>query len=102
MARVSIEEYFLISLLNFKVNRLKEEINGILSKWDYISSNKFLKHAKDGTLLEAEMDAIELINLIEEREQLVKKKRRLSEFNVRNFKIIGSEGNFRRIPLVDE
>ena len=78
MARVSVEEDFLISLLNFKINRLKEQIDGILAKWDYTSSNEFLKHAKDGTLSEAEMDAIELINLIEERERLIDKKTSVS------------------------
>ena len=61
-------------LLDFKLSRLKEEIDQILRKWNYISSTEFLKHAKDGTLSEAEMDAIELINLNDERERLLDEK----------------------------
>ncbi len=74
MARVSVDEELLINLLDFKLSRLKEEIDLILSKWKYTSSNEFLKHAKDGTLSEAEMDAIELINLNDERERLLEEK----------------------------
>ena len=74
MARVSVDEELLMNLLDFKLSHLKEEIDRILSKWNYISSTKFLKHAKDGTLSEAEMDAIELINLTDERERLLEEK----------------------------
>ena len=74
MARVSVDKDLLINLLDFKLIRLKDEIDRILNRWDYTSSNEFLKHAKDGTLEEAEMDAIELTNLIDERERLLKEK----------------------------
>ena len=74
MGRVSVDEELLMSLLDFKLNHLKEEIDRILSKWNYISSTEFLKHAKDGTLPEAEMDAIEMKNLNDEREQLLGEK----------------------------
>ena len=70
MARVSVDEELLMNLLDFKLSHLKEEIDGLLSKWNYTSSTEFLNHAKDGTLSEAEMDAIELINLTDERERL--------------------------------
>ena len=63
-----------MNLLDFKLSRLKEEIDRILSKWKYTSSTEFLKHAKDGTLSEAEMDAIELINLNDERERWLEEK----------------------------
>lgn len=63
-----------MNLLDYKLNHLKEEIDRILNKWNYISSTEFLKHAKDGTLSEAEMDAIELINLNDERERLLGEK----------------------------
>ncbi len=75
MARVSVEKELLMNLLDFKLNSLKEEINRILHKWKYTSSTEFLKHAKDGTLAEAEMDAIELINLNDERERLLGEKK---------------------------
>ena len=74
MARVSVDEELLMNLLDFKLNNLKEEINRILSKWNYMSSTEFLKHAKDGTLSEAEMDAIEMKNLNDERERLLGEK----------------------------
>jgi len=74
MARVSVDEELLMNLLDFKLSHLKEEIDRILSKWKYTSSSEFLKHTKDGTLSEAEMDAIELINLNDERERLLGKK----------------------------
>ena len=74
MARVSVDEELLLNLLDFKLSRLKEEIDRILSKWKCKSSTEFLKHAKDGTISEAEMDAIELINLNEERERLLEEK----------------------------
>jgi hypothetical protein len=59
-----------MDLLDFKLRHLKEEIDRILSKWNYTSSSEFLKYAKDGTLSEAEMDAIELKNLNDVRERL--------------------------------
>jgi hypothetical protein len=74
MARLSVDEELLINLLDFKLSHLKEEIDLILNKWKYTSSSEFLKQAKDGTLSEAEMDAIELINLNDERERLLGKK----------------------------
>ncbi len=74
MARVSVDKELLMNLLDFKLNHLKEEIDRMLSKWDYMSSTVFLKHAKDGTLSEAEMDAIELKNLNDERERLLGEK----------------------------
>jgi len=74
MARVSVDEELLMNLLDYKLNHLKEEIDRILDKWNYTSSTEFLKHAKDGTLSEAEMDAIELINLTDERERLLGEK----------------------------
>ena len=74
MARVSVDEELLMNLLDFKLNHLKEEIDRILSKWNYMSSTEFLKHAKDGTLSEAEMDAIAMKNLNDERERLLVEK----------------------------
>ena len=70
MARVSIDKELLMNLLDFKLNHLKEEIDRILNKWNYISSTEFLKHAKDGTLSEAEMDAITMRQLITDYNKL--------------------------------
>ncbi|TFF88335.1 MAG: hypothetical protein EU550_01460 [Promethearchaeota archaeon] len=74
MARVSVDKELLMNLLDFKLSGLKQEIDRILNKWKYTSSTEFLKHAKDGTLSEVEMDAIELINLNDERERLLEEK----------------------------
>ena len=74
MVRVSVDVDFLTDLIDFKLKYLKEEIERILRKWNYTSLNAFLEHSKDGTLSEAEEDAIILTNLIDQREALLQKK----------------------------
>ena len=73
MARISVDMNFIEELVDFKLRSLKEEIERILSKWKYDSSTEFLQHAKDGTLSEAEEDAIILKNLQDEIETLSQK-----------------------------
>ncbi|MGV9173015.1 MAG: hypothetical protein ACOC35_10660 [Promethearchaeia archaeon] len=65
-------------LINFKLRFLKERIEEILQKWNYRSINKFLEDSKDGTLSEAEEDAIILKNLRDQVEDLTEKKRELT------------------------
>ena len=43
------------------------EIDTILTKWNYTNPDLFLQHAKDGTIEEAELDAITLKQLLKER-----------------------------------
>ena len=74
MARISVDEEFMMELVDFKLRFLKEEIEQILQKWNYSSSNKILEHSKDGTLSEAEEDAIILKNLQDQVVQLTQKK----------------------------
>ncbi len=74
MARISVDVEFMMELVDFKLRFLKEEIEQILQKWNYSSSNKFLEHSKDGTLSEAEEDAIILKNLQDQIVQLTQKK----------------------------
>lgn len=74
MARISVDEEFMMELVDFKLRFLKEEIEQILQKWNYSSFNKFLEHSKDGTLSEAEEDAIILKNLQDQIVQLTQKK----------------------------
>jgi hypothetical protein len=74
MARISVEIDFMVDLIDFKLRYLKEEIERILTKWKYNSSSEFLKHAKDGTLSEAEEDAIIIKNLQDQIEELSQKK----------------------------
>ncbi|MGV9200278.1 MAG: hypothetical protein ACOC4M_15845 [Promethearchaeia archaeon] len=69
---------FMEELINFKLRFLKERIEEILQKWNYRSINKFLEDSKDGTLSEAEEDAIILKNLRDQVEDLTEKKRELT------------------------
>ncbi len=61
-------------LVDFKLRSLKGEIGKNLKKWGYTSSIEFLEHAKNGTLSEAEEDAIILKNLQDQIEELTHKK----------------------------
>ena len=66
MTQVKIEKENLVQLVDFKLNHLRKEIERILKKWNYLSSNKFSEDARDGTISEAEHDAIILKNLEDE------------------------------------
>ena len=70
MTQVKIEYDSLVELIYFKLNRLRKEIERVLNKWNYSSSNKFLEDARNGTISEAEEDAIILTNLKDEIERL--------------------------------
>lgn len=70
MARVSVDADFIVDLIDFKLRFLKKEIEKILGKWNYESFSKFLDDSKDGTLCEAEEDAIILRNIQDQIEFL--------------------------------
>ncbi len=70
VTQVKIDKENLVELVDFKLSRLRKEIERILKKWDYLSSNKFLEDAKNGTISEAEHDAIVLKNLEDEIDEL--------------------------------
>jgi hypothetical protein len=72
MTTVSIEKKLFDDLLDSKLAAISERINTILAKWHNDSIELFLKHAADGTIEEAEPDAISLTNLIDKRDQLYK------------------------------
>jgi hypothetical protein len=57
-------------LVDTKLKTIIDEINEIVSKWKYTSADLFLKHAADGTLRDAEPDAISLTNLLDKRKEL--------------------------------
>ena len=57
-----------------KLKFLNDETEKILTKWNYQIPSKFLKDAADGTIEEAEDDAITLRHLIDQREELLKLK----------------------------
>jgi len=69
---IPIEKDILEELLDYKLKFLHNEINKILSKWNYDNPDLFLQHAKDGTIEEGELDAITLKQLLKEREDAYK------------------------------
>jgi hypothetical protein len=74
MTTVSIEKKLFEELLDSKLAVISERINAILARWHYDSIELFLKHAADGTIEEAEPDAISMTNLIDKRDELYKLK----------------------------
>ncbi len=69
MTMIRVNRETLEELIDYKLRFLRKEINKILSKWDYTDSELFLKHARDGTIEEAEPDAITLRQLLKERDE---------------------------------
>ena len=67
MTVISVDKEFLLELVDFKLRVLQEEIQTILTKWKYSSIEKFLTDARNGTLEEAEDDAICMRNLTDKR-----------------------------------
>jgi len=70
MTTIPVKKELIEELVDLKLNFLYEEIDKILSNWNYESPSKFLQDAKDGTIKEAEDDAITLKHLIDQREEL--------------------------------
>ena len=70
MTNISVEKEILLDLIDSKLKVLQDEIHTILKKWNYTSIEKFLLDARDGTLEEAEDDAVCLRNLTDKREKL--------------------------------
>lgn len=71
MTSIPVEKELLEELIDFKLKFLYEEIDKILNKWNYEDSSQFLQDARDGTIEEAEDDAITLRHLIDQREELL-------------------------------
>ena len=61
-------------LVNTKLSLIRERIDGILTTWNYKDVDLFLQDARTGTIEEAEMDAISLTNLLDQREKYFKLK----------------------------
>lgn len=70
MTSVTITRELFEDLIDTKLKYLIQRINEILSKWHYTSIDQFLRDAANGTLEEAESDAISLRNLFDKRESL--------------------------------
>jgi hypothetical protein len=70
MTTVRVEKELAEELVDLKLKFLYEEVDKILKKWEYEDATKFLNDARNGTISEAEDDAITLHHLLDQREQL--------------------------------
>lgn len=57
-------------LINFKLNSIQSTVDDILSEWNQNNVEDFLLKAKNGTLENAEMDAITVRQLIRDIDKL--------------------------------
>jgi len=79
MTSIPVEKELLEELVDLKLRFLYDEIDKILNKWKYDESSKFLQDARDGTIEEAEDDAISLRHLLDQREELLALKKDWNE-----------------------
>lgn len=70
MATVNLDQDLAIDLINTKLKVISQEIENILTKWQYTDATLFIQDAKNGTLEEAEDDAISLRHLLDTQEEL--------------------------------
>jgi len=78
LTSVSIDRALAEELVDMKLNYLQDEIQKILDKWHYSSATRFINDSKDGTITEAEDDAITLRHLLDQRDSLFKIKEKWS------------------------
>ena len=64
VATVSIEKDLATELVNSKLDDINKEIKQILNHWGETDTERFLLKAKNGTLKNAEDDAIDLKQLL--------------------------------------
>ncbi len=74
MATITMDKSIAEDLVNTKLSLIRERIDGILTTWNYKDVDLFLQDARTGTIEEAEMDAISLTNLLDQREKYFKLK----------------------------
>lgn len=74
MTTVSVKKELLEELVDSRLKVITRKINNILKKWKYNSVELFLTQAADGTLEEAEPDALSLTNLLEKQKELYRLK----------------------------
>jgi len=80
MTTIPVKKELLEELVDLKLTYLNDEIDKILFKWKYESASKFLQDAKDGTIEEAEDDAITLRHLLDQREELYDLKKKWKDY----------------------
>lgn len=72
MATISVDKTLFEDLISFKIRRLTEDIQNILIKWKYSSANDFIDDVRSGKIREAEMDAIEIRQILHDQQELRK------------------------------
>lgn len=70
MAIVTVEKNLVEDLARFKLNRVRDLINDILTRWKESSASSLIEKARDGTYENAENDAIELRQLLLEEKKM--------------------------------
>ena len=70
MTMISIEKEILEDLVNHKLRTVMEDMEMILKKWNYPNADHFIADAQNGTLMNAEDDAIVLRDLLNEQDRL--------------------------------
>ena len=69
-----LESEDILATINYKINQYSELVNKTLTKWNEKDIEEFLRKAKNGSLVNAENDAISLKQCIKEKQFLIKKK----------------------------
>ena len=72
---VSVEKEVIVGLINSKLRLILEDMDSILSKWNYQTAEKFLEDARTSVIKNAEDDAVVFRNLLDEHDKLVKLKK---------------------------
>ena len=70
MTQVSVDKVLAEELIDMKLKFITDETGKILDRWQYTDPAKFLSDAKDGTIEEAENDAITLVHLLDQQDEL--------------------------------
>lgn len=71
MTLISVDKSIFEDLLGYKLRHLAEDIEIILKKWNYCSANRLLEDSRTGKLKEAEINAIELHQLVSDQNFLL-------------------------------
>jgi len=92
-----MKKELLEELIELKLIDLKNEINKILTKWNYETTNQFVQDARNGTIDEAEDDAITLRYLLDQQEELLNLKQKSQITSDLSIKINTSLSKIRNV-----
>jgi len=70
--KVYLDKEIAEDLISYKLRNIQEHIKKILHRWNESEASAFLEKAKNGTYSEAENDAIDLKQLLQEERKLNK------------------------------